>query len=86
MACTPIYIIKWLQCHGKAKWLDEQNKLSFASNQRNFAYSIHIKRKKLNTYQSWKIGSEEKDCGAKHWHQIAHNKHHFPEIVPNFHR
>ena len=38
-------------------------------------------KKKLNTYQSWKIGSEEKDCGAKHWHRIAHNKHHLPEIV-----
>ena len=38
-------------------------------------------KKKLNTYQSWKIGSEEKGGGAKHWRRIAHNKHHFPEIV-----
>ena len=53
--------------------MDEHKKLKFASNRRNFASN-------LNTYQSWKIGSEEKDGGAKHWRRIAQNKHHFPEI------
>ena len=46
---------------------------------KRFCHSIPI-IKKLNTYQSWKIGSEEKGGGAKHWRRIAQNKHHFPEI------
>ena len=29
-----IHIVEWFERHGKALWLDEQNKISFASNLR----------------------------------------------------
>ena len=74
-----IHIVEWFERHEKALWLDEQNKISFAANLR--IEEIVPLNTYENTYRSWKIGSEEKDCGAKHWHRIAHNKHHLPEIV-----
>ena len=74
-----IHIVEWFERHEKALWLDEQNKISFAANLR--IEEIVPLNTYENTYRSWKIGSEEKDGGAKHWHRIAHNKHHFPEIV-----
>ena len=73
-----IHIVEWFERHEKALWLDEQNKISFAANLR--IEEIVPLNTYENTYRSWKIGSEEKDGGAKHWRRIAHNKHHFPEI------
>ena len=72
----------WASWEGFMAWWAKQDFICFeSSNRRNFATQyLSYNKKKLNIYQSWKIGSEEKDSGAKHWRRIAQNKHHFPEI------